>query len=55
MTAHKPRVYVMESQSFNLTPPLRLFLPEVPTLEEIHANVGLGAPYFFLEMLVAWC
>lgn len=29
MTAQKPRVYVMESQSFNLTPPLGLFLTEV--------------------------
>lgn len=29
MTAQKPRVYVMESQSFNLTPPPRLFLTEV--------------------------
>lgn len=26
MTAQKPRVYVMESQSFNLTPPPCLFL-----------------------------
>lgn len=53
MTAKKPRVYVMESQSFNVTPPTGLFLTEVRRWRKF-MQMFISAPYF-LEMLVAWC
>lgn len=48
MTAHKPRVYVMESQSFTLTPPTRLFLTRGSDAKEKWCKCSYtGAPYFW--------
>ena len=52
MTAQKPRVYVMERQSFNLTPPPRLFLTEVRR-EEKSMQIFLYKRTVLLEMPVA--
>lgn len=53
MTAQKPRVYVMESQSFNLTPPPQSIPHWGLMPKEIHANV-LYRRTALLEKPVAW-